>query len=400
MRPEFDVIVVGAGVAGSTTALLLGRAGFRVLLLEKARFPRSKVCGEGLMPSAVKALDRLDLLCELQQADPQPFWGVGFYPQCGKALELDFREVSASTRGLVLPRLHLDSLLAARAGRQPGVTLVEGFLVRKVRVLPDRVLVAGAQGRRRFHYSARAAVGADGIHSRFHRDLSISRRLPRRGRFALRCYHSFLRGGQPLVEVHFSPAGEAYVAPHSRQGVLVALLLFQSVDSRAVPLADLYWNHLRRFPLLWERLGEPPAAHVPETTAPLSLKLSRSHHHRVLLAGDAAGAADPVTGQGMTVALKDAELAAGILTSGLRGERLSEPDLRIYTAERNRHFLPSCRLAELFLAVFHRPFLADRAIKCLSQNQALKRKVVGIASDVRPLQSLSWGDRLRLVLGW
>lgn len=396
---DFDAIVVGASVAGATTAARLGKSGYRVLLLEKAAFPRAKVCGEGLMPGAVNTLDRLGLRASLQHAGAQPFSGIRFFSPKGKSFELDFTRISDTIRGLILPRTQLDCLLADYARKQPGVVLHEACTVAAGRIRREAVEVEGQRFGQRCRYTARLLIAADGIPSRFHPLSQIRRRRPRFHRFALRTYYPFLRDCQPVVEVHFSSIGEAYVAPLGGNKALVALLLFTPVPFQRARLPDLYFKSLTHFPQLRKRLSEPYPPQAVEATAPVASRLSRCHGHRFLMVGDAAGAVDPVTGQGMSLALKDAELVCRILEPQLRADRLSEAQLASYTECRNRYFLPSYQLAEFLLLAFRRSFLVHQAIRSLSRNHRLSQKILQMVTDLHPTHSLGWKDRLQLVLG-
>jgi 2-polyprenyl-6-methoxyphenol hydroxylase-like FAD-dependent oxidoreductase len=100
----------------------------------------------------------------------------------------------------------------------------------------------------------------------------------------------------------------------------------------------------------------------------------------MLLVGDAAGAVDPVTGQGMTVALKDAQLACQILKERLHEDRLSEQDLCEYTRARNGYFRPAFQLAQMLLWAVQHPFLTRQTLKALSRNHALRQKVLKMAT--------------------
>ena len=395
---DFDAIIVGASVAGASTAAWLGKSGYHVLLLEKAIFPRVKVCGEGLMPAGVRILDRLGVLPQLQQQGTQLFSGIQFYSTEGQALELDFNQVSATTRGVIIPRVKLDSLLAKHAGKLSGVVLREAFRVSSAKIGPGRVEVEGHGSNQPYRYSARLLIAADGIRSKFHRQFKIHRRPPRFRRFALRTYYPYLRDCRPVVEVHSSPVGEAYVAPLGGNQVLLTLLLSTSPRIQT-SLFDLYFESLKHFPQLRQRLRDPTPRKRIEATGPLASRLSRCHGDRLLFVGDAGGAVDPVTGQGITLALKDAELAAEVLEYRLGADQLSEKDLRVYTEQRNRYFLSSYELAESLLSTFRHPFLARRVLRSLSSNRSLARKALEAAADLRPTFSLCWKDRIQLVLG-
>lgn len=396
---DFDAIIVGAGVAGSTTASLLGQHGFRVLVLEKTVFPRTKICGEGLMPTGAGILRGLGILPHLQYQSAQPFFGIQFYLPGNLRFELNFSEVSSRLCGWVSPRITLDHLLATHAARQPGVLLREGFTVRNTRLSPTEVEVGGFYGDHWERYSARVLIGADGIHSRFHHSFGVHRQRPRFRRFALRAYFHHLSECRNVVEVHTSKVGEAYVAPLGESRAGITLLLYAPLSyCQKGSLRDFYLKNLRQFPTLWERLADSDPEMV-ESTAPIALKLSQSHAQRLILVGDAAGAVDPVTGQGMTVALRDAQLACRILKRQLPHDELSKTKLAAYTHQRNLYFGPSYNLAEFLLSSFRHSFLARQAARALSRNFHLRRKILAMATDLSPASSLNWSDRLHLLLG-
>ncbi len=397
---NFDVIVVGAGVAGSMTAALLAQQGFDVLLVERATFPREKICGEGLMPAGADILQKLGILSEVEDEGGQAFFGIHFHFPHNRCLNLNFREVSQSTRGWIVPRLILDARLAHFAAQEPRVQLRQGFRVLSARTGAKQVEVTGlSQGQVQSH-TARLLIGADGIRSRFHNGFGIHRRKRRTRRFALRTLYDHLEGTQGVVEVHCCKTGEAYVAPTGNGSARITLLLYGSVrPSRGTPLPDLYFENLALFPRLCERLRTPYPQKTVESTGAVSLEVSCCHGQRLLLVGDAAGAVDPVTGQGMTLALKDAELACLIVKERMAEDRLCEQDLHEYTQLREGYFRPSFKLAQLLLAAVQHPFLARQTIKALSRNQALRQKVLTMATQVRQESIFDRRDQLHFLLG-
>ena len=377
---NFDGIVMGAGIAGSTTAALLAQQRFRILLVEKATFPREKICGEGLMPAGASILDELGILSELRAQGAQAFSGIRFHFPQDRCLELNFGEISPAARGWVVSRMVLDESLARFAAQQPGVQLCEAFRVLSARTGPKEVEVTGLhQGQLQTH-RARLLIGADGIRSRFHSGFGIHRlKLPTR-RFALRTLYHQLQGSA-VVEVHCCEAGEAYVAPMGNGSARITLLLFGAAQrTRGAALSDLYFEKLSLFPRLMERLKSPYPQGPVQSTGAVNLKVSRCHAQRLLLVGDAAGAVDPVTGQGMTVALKDAQLACQVLRERLAEDTLSEHDLSEYTRLRNGYFRPSFQLAQMLLCAVRYPFLGRQTLKALSRSPTLRAKLLRMAT--------------------
>src|SRR5215470_12039287 len=176
-----DVLVVGAGPAGSSTAFHLAQAGLDVLLLEKSIFPREKVCGDGLTPRAVKQLVSMGIPLNAED---------GWFPNKGLRiigggvrLELDWPELTSYPGfGLVRSRLGFDETLA-RAAQKAGVRLLEGVTVTGP-VLDDNGRITGvtaraAPGDAERTYRARLVVAADGNSSRLSLAMGLAKRSDR-----------------------------------------------------------------------------------------------------------------------------------------------------------------------------------------------------------------------------
>lgn len=395
----YDAIIVGASVAGASSAALLGRRGFGVLLLDRAKFPRPKICGEGLMPAGVRILEGFGLAVAARLAGAKPFTGLRFHLSSGRSLELDFRERDSSIHGLAMRRESLDELLLRHACAQPGVRLREGFNVRGFQVLTDRIEVHGESADGVESFQGRVLIGADGIRSRFPRALGLQSVQPTPGRFALRGQFARAPGQEGPVDVYCARSSEAYVAPMDGGGARVTLLL----DRKPRVCGDartLYRESLAAFPRLGKRLGGADPIGDVEATSPVSRRLERCHADRVLLAGDAAGACDPVTGQGMTVALRDALLMADFLGDRLTRDRLTAPDLQEYSRLRDRHFLVSFNLARNLLFVLRRPWVADHAAKAVARNSRLRMRLLALATETQPQPPLTPLENLRLLFGF
>ena len=199
-----DVLIAGGGIAGSTMAILLGRTGRKVELFERARFPRDKACGEGLMPSGVGVLDRLGLR---HRTGGAPFIGIRYY-YGSRVAEGEFPEAE---RGLGQRRMVLDNAMFAEAVRTPGVAAHTGVRVERPIVSKGRVIGLMVDGEPRY---AKLVVAADGVRSGIRRALGLDL-IPKRRRVGIRAHFQLPEGREqpPWVEVFTFAGGELYVTP-------------------------------------------------------------------------------------------------------------------------------------------------------------------------------------------
>lgn len=279
-RLDADLLVVGGGPVGLGVAIEAAMAGMAVTLVERRGSPVDKACGEGLMPPARAALARLGV-----QPDGREFHGIRYLTPSARA-EARFR----AGPGLGVRRTTLSAALDVRAAAV-GVKRVGGTAGAPVQ-RSDHVEVAGLR--------ARWLVAADGLHSPVRRALDLDRpargRLAGPARYGLR-RHFRVAPWSDLVEVHWSARAEAYVTPVADDLVGVAVL-----GHRAGPQAeDGDW--LAGFPLLAERLADAEPAGRVLGAGPLRQRAARRVSGRVLLAGDAAGYVDALTGEGIAVGL-------------------------------------------------------------------------------------------------
>jgi len=208
MPNEFDLIVVGAGPAGASCALYAARAGLRVLLLDRARFPRDKVCGDFVPRRAQRCLEELGLLHRLLAAPHVRLSHLRLVAPSGAAVTLPFCPAQAKPPGYaayVCRRWHLDALLVEAAREVAAVR--EGFAV--THVLRDGQAVVGVRGHGEGtpeeSFAARLVVGADGHRSVLRRQLGLYRLEPRHWAAAARAYYRGVDMDPSTAEVHFLP---------------------------------------------------------------------------------------------------------------------------------------------------------------------------------------------------
>ncbi len=317
-----DLLVVGAGPAGLATALHAARAGFDTVVLERHPGQGDKACGEGLMPSAVRALLRLGV-------DPagHPITGIT-YRQGDVTARALFR--GGSGRGVRRTVLH-DALRDAVTAA--GVPIL-AETVRNVEQHSEWVTAAGRR--------VRWLVAADGLHSTVRGQFAITRPA-RTQRWGLR-QHFALAPWTDSVEVTWAQKSEAYVTPVSPNCIGVAILTAQRGG---------FAEQLTAFPELRERLAGAAVASSVRGAGPLRQRVDRRVQGRVLLVGDAAGYIDALTGEGIDIALAGADALVASLCAGDPGR---------YEREWRRLSRTSRTLTSVLLTVRNTPGLARTVV--------------------------------------
>ena len=283
---DADLLVVGGGPGGLATALHARAQGLSVIVVEPRDMPIDKACGEGLMPGGLAELTALGV-------DPAglPIKGIA-YLDAHRRVEAQFHNSSGrASPGRGVRRTTLHAALAARAKEQDA----EWISARVDTVEQDSTGVAAAGVR------AKWLIAADGLHSTVRSAVGISAVAGTPRRYGVR-WHFSVPAWSEFVEVHWSPWGEAYVTPVEPDLVGVAIL------SGGRP--ELAW-----FPRLAQRLTD--AAHGrARGCGPLRQVVSRRVAGRVLLVGDAAGYEDALTGEGVSLAVKQAGAAVTAIVDG------------------------------------------------------------------------------------
>jgi menaquinone-9 beta-reductase len=347
-----DVIVVGAGPAGSAVAFYLATAGLDVLVLEKTHFPREKVCGDGLTPRAVKALSGMGV--PIAEEDG---WlrnkGLRIIGGGGR-IELPWPEMSSYPGfGLVRNRLDFDEILARHA-QKAGARLLEGINVSGP-ILDDRTgeivgvtarhapagpvsgspvsastaegagraAASGGPAQRRFR--ARLVVAADGNSSRLSVSMGLRKRDDRPLGVAVRTYYTSPRHDDDYLEAWLDLWDGSSLLPgygwifgmgdgtsNVGLGLLNTSSAFGNIDYK-----DLLKRWLGAMPPEWGFAEENRTEPVRGAALPMGFNRTPHYTNRLLLVGDAGGMINPFNGEGIGYALESGEIAARVIVQAL-----------------------------------------------------------------------------------
>ncbi len=386
-----DIVVIGAGPAGSATALFLARRGFHVALLDRAAFPRDKACGEYLTPGAVKLLrDEIGILPQLLAAGAALLTQETVVPQNGRAF-------SGTTNVLACPRVVTDKTLreAAEAG---GVCVFENFNVRQiVRNSSGFCGVSGTKASGETQtINARIVVGADGTHSLLAREMGVVRPIPRLQKLALVTHYRMKTSGSGVsmhLPVDKSDAccgvGTACGPEGARN---VNIVVSQSEAPRLARRRQEYFEErLRRsFPAVWDEVQQSIQVGSLRSIGCFGHYTRRAAADGAVLVGDAATFIHPFTGEGVYFALRGAQLAADAVGSALENGDVSRHRLRSYDHARRAELLPRYRLCDLVQRVVHSPALLDWGAERLRRSEPLTDLLLRAVGDVvRPADLFS-----------
>jgi flavin-dependent dehydrogenase len=383
------VIVVGAGPAGAATAILLAERGLDVLVLDRARFPRPKLCGEYLSPESARILDRLGVLKAVDAAGAAPLAGMRITAPDGTVLDARYRGLAGRQpyrdHAMALSRATLDAILVDRLRALP-LELREGARVSDLVMEGDRVTgveTVDAQGRRDTIRS-RLVVGADGRASVIAHRLGC-RHAHRLRRMALVTYVTGLAGSHDVGEIFVDPPDYAILNPLTPDRVNMSLVVpLDHVAPWRGRLPTFFASRVKQLTHLARRVAGAEAVAPVEALGPLAYRVEAPRHGGVLLVGDAAGFYDPLTGEGVFTALRGAELAAEAAGRALARDDVSAAGLAPYRQARRAAFGDKQRFTSALQFVIARRGLSNAVARHLARRQDLLDLTLGVVGDFVP----------------
>ncbi len=393
---SWDVIVAGAGPAGTATAILLAERGLEVLVLDRGRPPRPKICGEYLSPEAARVLDRLGVLKTVDAGGAVPLAGMRITAPDGTVVTGTYGAVGPwrPYRGhaMAVSRAVLDGALVERLRTLPvdfrEETRITDLLLETGRVVGVEATDASG-GRHAFR--APLVVGADGRASVVAQRLGCRRAHTLR-RMAVVTYVDGVEGCADRGEIFVDPPDYAILNPLASDRVNLSVVV---PLAHAAPWSDrldvFLAARVRQLPHLARRLAGAARVAPVQALGPLAHAVRPPRVGGVVLVGDAAGFYDPLTGEGVFSALRGAELAAETGARAVRAGDCSAAALAEYTRARRATFAGKARVTRALQMVVRHRRLANLTARVLVRRPALLDLVMGVVGDYIPPRALLAG---------
>ncbi len=384
---RYDVIIVGAGPAGSACAKILSQNGIKPLLIDRYTFPRVKVCGDGLTPGTTRLLKELDVFSYLEKKPINFIKAIRFVTPWLQKLDIPFKSKHKEAGFLIVKRTFLDQALLQSALDSGAIFLQAEVL--KVVVEKNRVTgVIIRQNKRQSFLKAKLIIGADGASSVVARSLGISKAGAEQRFLAIRGYITGLKTFDQMVEFIWTAKlkpGYFWIFPISDHQANIGLGLPADLFQKSNLNLRTHFFEILRGPLLKDRLS--PNFKITELRSwpiPLAGSPKRARvFNGALLIGDAGYWVDPLSGEGIHNALRTGIIAAQVAQQALQKGDFSATFLKQYEQMAWQELGPTIKRSRTFVwAMRHLPYLMESYFFLARHNRGVfKRFFSNLSQD-------------------
>ncbi|MCC6725280.1 MAG: NAD(P)/FAD-dependent oxidoreductase [Saprospiraceae bacterium] len=402
-----DICIVGAGPGGATTALKLSHLGIPCMLVDKAVFPRDKVCGDAISGKGLMVLRRIDpgIVERFEAATEEqvPVWGIRFGTPTAKQLDIPFRPdydpANDAKQGFVCKRLDFDNRLVEEVKRRSNVQLFEGISIENYERKANGYLVSNADGS--FQVECRILIVANGAYSAFTRHHAKFDKDDGHYAGGVRAYYRNVKGLHPdgFIELHFlKEINPGYLwifgLPNGYANIGLGMRsdhISQRRYNLTKGLQDIIANHpdfQGRFEDA-ELLGK-----ITGYGMPLGSKKRQLSGEHYMLVGDAGHLIDPLSGEGIGNAVYSGFIAAEQAQKCLEANDFSASFMNAYDVRVERVLGKDMEVSYQIQQMLARPWLVNLAAWLVLRNPNLMYVISQMYSDMeyrkKALNPLFW----------
>lgn len=366
---KFDVAIAGAGPAGSAAAIRLAAGGLKVLLVERARFPREKLCGEFVSPECVRHFEELGVVAPMSANRPR-IESTIFYSQQGRSVEFRSDWFDSGHQAMGISRADMDHILIDRA-RAAGAEVWSETSVIDVDVESDRALVRLRRRADSFEIECQVVIDATGRKRTLGESSTMHVRAPK---VAFKTHLGNARMSRSHCEIYSYRGGyggcNAIGENRFNLCFIIDARLVKQIgsDAEQVMRTILFRNAAARRALAEADFDSPWLA-VPVGGYGRKPPVERG---RILFVGDSAAFIDPFTGSGILLALQSAEVCAGAILGGFERGIPADRIAQMYASAYNQMLANRLRVSSLLRPASSSPQLAELVLALASRSERLR----------------------------
>ena len=392
----FDVIIVGAGPAGTTAALYAHRLGLNCILLEKAVFPRDKICGDALSGKSVRIMRELNLLDEVEKLGGSEINRITFGSPSNKQFDIHLqgtKNKTKITKGFVIPREIFDNYMFEKADAVTETR--QGFSVKDLIIENDCVMgiIGKTQNGVEEEIRAPIVMGCDGCNSIVARKLGLYEMNMENTSVAVRCYYEGVKELTDQIELHYVKEvnpGYFWLFPAGEGRANIGIGLSKSDMKKEKRTLRQIMDDVTQTEYFKERFSDAKQLERPVGwNLPLGSIHRKNHGNGFMLLGDAAGLIDPFTGEGIGNAMVSGQYAMEIAAKCKKTGDYSEITLAEYDVLLWREIGQELRTSTKLQSLARSKFLLNFVINRASRNDEVQNIISGMLTNEIPKDELS-----------